>query len=203
MKAESPRVMRMLERAKHGDTMAIQNVMDFGWEKFGKGMAIKNFSHDPAEDMDDLKQIFQMAMLRAIPKLDARGNPIYHMAQRGWWAIQAHTHKKQGFAGQQSLNAVAYDDGNDDVMSRLEDPEASTEEIVVNQVYAEQVVAAVHSAELSSIARRTADAILSNEIGVPGEIGFNKKLAAYLDVSEQRASQGVQKLRAEMEGVLA
>lgn len=190
-----------LERAKAGSELSADFICRYVWEQFGKriwGL----FSNDTADDRDDLKQIYWMAVARALSIVDERGDPLYHLGQRGFWAVGAHIRRKEAMQRLLSLDAPKFnaelgEDSEITIGDALHDPNpySDVEGIVVNQLGSRQQVSMILNLELAPIAQRALDAIMSGQAGNPAEIGFNKNLAKQLGVSPQRASQAMQSLR--------
>lgn len=195
-----PRIMRQLERAKAGDmSHAAGIVCDYVWNEFGKKYVPRLFSYDSAEDQDDIQQVYMLGVLRFIPSIDHRGNPLFHLHKRGYFAVTAHTRKGVKMASQSYLNSDTAD--GEEPYFQVVDGRDSPEDLVVRQYGAVQQVALLKDADKSSIASRAMAAILAGETLDPREIGFNQSLAAALEVSAQRSSQSMQKLRAAAEEV--
>src|SRR5882672_5078166 len=77
------KVVAELERAKTGHSGAADFICRYVWETYG-GRIFGLFSNDVADDRDDLQQIFWLAVAGHLPKLDHRGDPVYHLGQRGF-----------------------------------------------------------------------------------------------------------------------
>jgi hypothetical protein len=198
---ETARMMATLELAKKGVESAKSEICAYVWERYG--FKVSNlFSYDVAEDREDIRQIFWLAVVEHIPKLDHRGNPIWHLAVRGFWQVGAHVRRKRVMVGLLSLDAPIQNGQETTHTSRLEmlpDYTKDVEGIVIRQIGSKQQVELMSRLEMPPTARRAFDAILSGEAGDPSEIGFNKSLAAALEVSPQRASQAMQALRGSVE----
>lgn len=190
------KVTNELDRAKVGSRVAADFICRYVWEQYG-GKIINLFSNDSSEDRDDLQQIYWLAVAEQIPKLDERGDPIYHLGQRGFWRVGAHIRRKRAMVHLLSLDAAIVDE--DESRTRgamLSDDRVDVEGIVVHQLGSQQQVEMILDIELAPIAQRALGAIMRGEAGDPAEIGFNKTLAKVLKVSPQRASQAMQSLRA-------
>lgn len=192
----SVRVNSELERAKEGHSLAIDFMCRYVWDTYGRRI-FSLFSNDVAEDRDDLQQIYWMAVVETIPKLDGRGDPVYHLGQRGFWRVGAHIRRKEAMGRLLSLDATISADEDESLTrgSKLEDERVDIEGLVVHQLGSAQQVEMILDIELAPIAQRALDAIMKGEAGDPSEIGFNKQLAGALGVSPQRASQAMQSLR--------
>jgi hypothetical protein len=186
-----------LDKAMNGVASSIDFVCQYVWDNYGTRI-FDLYSADRADDKDDLQQIFWMTVAKHIPKLDERGDLFYHLGQRGFWAVGAHIRRKESMVRLLSLDAPrrqADGDGDATIADSLRDPAVDVEGIVVNQLGSGQQVSMILNLQLAPIAERALDAIMSGQAGDPSEIGFNKKLAAELGVSPQRASQAMQSLR--------
>lgn len=190
-----------LGRAKEGCSSATDFICRYVWELYGYRIR-KLFSNDTIDDGDDLQQIFWIAVVAHIPKLDHRGDQIYHLGQRGFWRVGSYIRRKKAMDRILSLDAPYGEDEGMTLGQRHADPSSDTEGIVLRQLGGEQQVDMILNLELAPIAQRALDAIMSGEAGDPDEIGFNKNLAAVLKVSPQRASQAMKSLRSAVtEGV--
>lgn len=193
----SVKVNAELEQAKTGHSSAVDYICRYVWDQYGKRIW-DLFSNDSADDKDDLQQIYWMAVVKHLPKLDERGDPVYHLGQRGFWAVGAHIRRKEAMSKLLSLDAPRHRDGEDKDMTlgdSLRDPIADVEGIVVNQLGGNQQVDMILDLKLAPTAKRALGAIMAGKAGDPREKGFNKNLAGALGVSEQRASQAMQSLR--------
>lgn len=183
-----------LERAKRGDLVAREEITFYVWEKYGKRAVRKFFSGDLSEDRDDLQQVFHLGVAEAFAKVDHRGDPIYHLGMRGWWKVGAHVREARAFYRERSMDVPLYEGEGETAKDRLPDL-IDLEAVVISQVGTEQQVVLCQDAELGPTARRAMEAILNDEAGDPTEIGFNKRLASALGVSQQRGTQAMQALR--------
>lgn len=187
-----PEIMRHLENAKKtGDSRSMGIVCEYVWNEFGVKKVSRLFSYDVAEDEDDIRQTFMLGVIKHIPKIDDRGNPLYHLSVRGWYAVTYLTRKAAPLAGQASLNV---EEGEIQI-GQLRDNAVGPEDLVVQQIGSRQQVQAILESDISPTARRACDAILSGAAGDPTELGFNKTLAKELGVSPQRSSQSIGKIR--------
>lgn len=200
---ETAKVMALLEEAKAGVSAAQDFICRHVWEKYGYKIN-GYFSSDSAEDRDDLQQIFWLAVAEAIPKLDNRGNPVWHLAVRGTWKVGAHIRRRDKIAkARQLVSLDAPAKGAEEETwttgSRLRDEKQDVESFVVQQLGSLQQVELIGELGFSPTAQRALEVILSGEAGDPTEIGFNKNLAAVLGVSPQRASQAMTAIRSTVE----
>lgn len=195
---ESVKVMNELEQAKKGVSSSMDFICRFVWEKYGYKIS-RLFSNDVAEDREDLQQIFWMAVAEHIPHLDDRGNPVWHLAVRGFWRVGAHIRRKEKMAGLLSLDAPINDEEETSSRgARLRDDTVDVEGLIVQQLGDKQQVDFVLDLNLAPVARRALEAIMSG-VADPTEMGFNKTLAQKIGVSPQRASQAMQLLRGSVE----
>jgi hypothetical protein len=186
--------MATLERAKAGDQRAREDIVMYVWEKYGGKIAYL-YSPDPADEREDLHQIFLMGVTDALAKVDHRGNPIWHLAVRGNWAVSRHIRTAKEKARERSLDYEAFEGEGETAVAQLRDESVDVEGLVLSQIGTGQQVSLIMGANLSPTARRAMEAILNDEAGDPVELGFNKRLADALEVSPQRASQAMESLR--------
>jgi len=192
--AEQRRCMCLLHAAKDGDEMAYEYLTAAIVEHYGY-MIRGYYSCDPAYDMDDLMSEFRRAVWQAIDRVDERGNPIFHLAWRGAYAVKSmlsamkqHRYGTEAWArdygAERSIGTLPQD--WDLVDTREEnDPQYVVqvrEERDETRRHAYYVVA---NARLTTKQERVLDWMLGH---LDTEEGANQLLARDLGVSEQAAS---------------
>lgn len=106
---ERRRCMLLLKQAKKGELEAVEQLVQRLSGHFS--YMIKPYrSPDPAYDSDDLQQHFQLGILQAIPKVDDRGDPLFHLAWRGQRAVSSllatWKTRRQGQDGERSIGCI-------------------------------------------------------------------------------------------------
>lgn len=180
--------LRLLQAARQGDDGAHEQLVRVLAKHFGY-MVHRFYSSDPSAGQDDLHQEFMLGIWRAVEHVDERGDPLYHLAQRGWWAMAAYAtalrRRRNGANGDVSVGTlpVGYD---------LPDPDLHTDPEYVVELLESRDEARTHVAYV-----RARVALLPREAQTlewmlhdndPFEKGANKRLADRLGVSPQRAS---------------
>lgn len=197
-KAKHPiKVWMELDQAMNGRSHSADFICRYVWEQYGARIC-ELYSNDRADSKDDLRQIFWMAVARHIPKLNEKGDLLYHLGQRGFWAVGAHIRRKEAMSRLLSLDAPRgsqNEEGDTTILDSLPDHRTDVEGLVVHQLGSSQQVDMILNLRLAPIAQRALDAIMSGQAGEPTEVGFNKSLAKALGVSPQRASQAMNSLR--------
>lgn len=184
-----------IAEAKAGSERAAADLITYAWNEWGVHMCRFLFSYDIAEDEDDLRQIFMLGAFQAIPHLDERGDPMHHLAKRGWWAVRSNNRRGLKWRDTKSLDV---EEGPDQVSS-VPDTQEDMEEIVIRQMGAMQTAHAIRDLPMAPIGERIIDAVLEGKAGDPTEIGFGRRLSAAINVSPQRASQGMNTIRKAVE----
>src|SRR5688572_14766028 len=77
-----------LAAAQAGDEQATRDVAVYVFNRFKPRLRQFYDPLDPAVSMEDLEMTFFEGILRAIPRADGRGDDLYHIGQRGVWAVQ-------------------------------------------------------------------------------------------------------------------
>lgn len=146
------------------------------------------FAQDRSLDHDDLEQVFFLGILEGVEKVDERGNPLFHLSQRGLWRVKSTVKASQlrGMTVTQDLGDVRE--------SRLRENTDDHADLVINRVSADQMLIGV-APHLSDRARDAFMMMINGDLGDPAEPGLNKRLAEAMKVSEQRASQIMAKVR--------
>lgn len=202
MRSTDPEWMdRLLCKAQQGDEEAKRRYSIVVYEHY-EGRIKRIFSKDPSIDLDDLRSTFYLGILKAIPKLDGRGSDLYHAGQRGMWAVQSEIKAVQRTMRQRAMH-VSWDEPTADGLSlaeRYQDREVETvQEHAIEALSNEETVKIFADVDLKPRERQAIEAILSGEAGDPREGGFNKRLAAAMDVCPQRASQVMASMRKTLE----
>jgi hypothetical protein len=196
------RALALVARAQSGDEDARREVALYVYDKYVHRIR-DLYSVDPAVCEDDIKTTFFEAIFDAVMRLDERGNPIYHAGQRGVWACRSLV---RSLNREMRRRALPQRDGADlawDELPGAEIVDEAAEDFVLRveceAEARERVVRMFAAAPLRPRVREAAEAIIAGRAGDPRDLGFNQRLAAALDVSEQRASQVVSQLRVAME----
>lgn len=187
--------MKALRLAQAGDDEAKRQVALHVYDRYSYRIQ-RLYTLDPAISHEDMLATFFEGILRAIPELDARGNPLYFAGQRGVWAVQSEVRAVAATMERRSLRG--FDDHQEDGLSLSEriadrcEPELS--DMVISTMEADDAVRIVTGVALSARARQAARLVLDGAVD-PDEPGFNRSLARTMGVSPQRASQVVAELR--------
>lgn len=193
---ERTSVEALLERAKAGDGDAQRQVAVHTFNQY-RGKIAKLYTQDPAVSLEDLEMVFFEAIFAYIPKLDHRGNPLFHLAQRGRWAAQSEVRSVNIRMRNRARLTGTDDDGHPmDPLDVADRTEHDFREIICDAEDADRVVRIVANANLRPRQREAMDLILSGEVGEPGDPGFNQTLAKRMDISPQRTSQIMGQLEA-------
>lgn len=138
--------------------------------------------------------------MRAVPIVDQRGNPLYHIGQRGMWAVQSELRQiRRQLKGRAFIRHETTVDGDQltDWTERVTDRTAGDfREVVHDTTDAQEQVHIVANTSLAPRTRQALSLIMSGAAGDPTESGFNLRLAQVMGVSPQRASQVMADLEA-------
>lgn len=192
---ERRRCMWLLRRAKQGDVFAYEKVTDEIAHHFY--YMIRGYSSvDPSYDYDDLKQRFKIGIWQAIPKVDDRGDPLYHLAWRGQRSVCSMLavikRRRNGtdkwvedYGEERSIGVIP--EGFD-----LPDPDPASDPSYVVQLEEERdeahrrIVRVMAAVRLTDRQQEVVDWMLADRD--PQALGANQRLATHLGVSEQAAS---------------
>ena len=179
--------MACLIKAQAGDYGARTDVALYVFDKW-KYRAHALFAADRSLDHDDLEQVFFLGILEGVPKADERGNPLFHLSQRGLWRVKSTVKASQlrGMTINEDLSEVRE--------GRLHEKSEDHADLVINWVAADQMLINV-APHLSDRAKDAFMLLINGDLGDPAEPGLNKRLAEAMQVSEQRASQIMNKVR--------
>ena len=147
--------------------------------------------------LDDLQQVFFEGIHNGVLRADERGNPLFHIGQRGIWAALTAIKKAKQVSDRRTAvpSAVEETERPVDEMDLLPSSGTDYREIVHERLDARRVIRVVANAPLRSSTRKAMEAMLSGDAGDLLEIGANRRLATALGVSPQRASQLMADLR--------
>lgn len=198
------RMLGLIKKAQAGDEDAHREVAIYCFDRYS--YRLNNLhSSDPAISMEDLRVTFFEGIWDGVMKADHRGNPLYHIGQRGMWRVKSEIRAIQQVMKKRSMALIGHENWEegmwgDSTRPVIEpvDPAPDFREIVVSRVHADATVRILAHADLKPRTREAFDVILSGAAGDPEEPGFNRRLAGQLGVSPQRASQLVQDLRSEL-----
>lgn len=199
MPSELKSPMRLLYDAQRGDEAARDKIVAHVFEKY-RGRVARTYKsrRDPALSLEDMEQVFQEGIFNSIEAVDHRGDPIYHLGQRGVWAVLSALRKAD--AENEGVVRKWQRPGQEDEPA-LEPvcPRRAFTDAVHERVDAQEAIRVVVDAPLRSTTRRCLEILLSGRIGDPTEPGANRRMAEELGVSPQRASQIFKNLRDEFE----
>lgn len=189
--------LALLQRARKGDAGAEKAVAVHCYDHFLprlRRLASKNA--DVAMSLEDMEQAFFEGCWRAVLVADDRGDPLYHIGQRGIWAVQSLMRSVRRVTRAQAGVWAGMNDERRDPVANAPDPRAPDAfSRVEDALVARQRVHVLVTAPLKPRLRQAVDAILSGAAGDPDEIGFNARLAVAMGVSPQRTSQVMAELR--------
>lgn len=191
---ERRRFMYLLEQAKDGDDRACELLSDGISKEFSR-LIYGLYSIDPAFDQDDLMAEFKLGIWQSIPKVEYRGDPLFHLAWRGYMAVKSlvnvikrrrlGTDKWIDEFGERSIGTIP--EGWD-----IPDPSEDTDPVI--QLVSDETQSEAESnlkdiiiiACLSQRQKATLDLLLIDPD--LNELGVNQRIAFHLGVSEQAAS---------------
>jgi hypothetical protein len=190
-------VLAMAEAARGGDEearseLALYVYNEFMWRLVDR---LSKPDVDPAVCMEDLKSTFFEGILKAIDKVDHRGNPAYFIAQCGIWLVLSELKAVQKLADHRG--SLPSQEGVDPWQQVVDHGSDSAYDRVLDKIAAEQVAERVVMRVECDLGPRHQEAvglILEHSLD-PGEIGFNKRLAELAGVSPQRMSQVLEDVR--------
>lgn len=187
-------MLGLVARAQGGDEDAHREVAVFCFNKYRHRLKKLYDPIDPAIGMEDLEMTFFEGIMQAVLIADHRGDPLYHIGQRGFWNVQSEIRAvKRVMARRQHL--VREHETDLDPLDQVPDDTGDFREIVHDQLEACGMVTIIANADLKDRTRQAAGLIMSGRCGDPRENGFNQRLARQLEVSPQRASQIMADLR--------
>lgn len=189
-------MLALVSRAQQGDADAHRTVALHAFNKY-KHRVEWLYSRDPAIGIDDLLMTFFEGIMKAVEKLDDRGDPIYHLGQRGVWAVTSELRAIKASMKHRALKPLVYADGEEaDPMADYVDPvEVPGSDMVIERMSAEGRVRIIANASLRPRERQALEVIATGAVD-PASIGFNKDLADQMGVSPQRTSQVMADLEA-------
>ena len=190
------RALALLARAQEGDPRAQREVALHCFNRFLprlRRLATRNA--DPAMSVEDLEMVFFEGCMAGALVADHRGDPLYHIGQRGIWAAQSALRTARRITRQQASVWAGMADGADPVAAVPDPAAADSYERCEDAIVAAQRVEVLTTAPLKPRLREAVTAIMDGSAGDPREMGFNARLATCLRVSPQRASQVVAELR--------
>lgn len=188
-------MMTRLELAKGGDQQAKREVVEYVFRTYRRRCE-RFYTIDPAIGRDDIEAAFMEGIIEGLAIIDERGDPLYHLGQRGWWAVSSlvraakcRTDKRVWPRGPRFEDA----EGEWSVEHQADPSVPDVREVVVERADAATLVRIVANASLSSKEREIMDLVLSGEVD-PDEEGFGRVVAERLGISPQRVSQLMAKL---------
>lgn len=185
----------LLQKAQQGDEDAHGQVALYVFNKY-KDRVKRFFSEDPALSKEDIEVTFFEGIFRHVPLADGRGDDFYHIGQRGVWAVQSEIRAVAAQMGHRVW--LRTPDGESEDPADQLDPASDFQDVVIAREDDRAVARIITGASLKVRSRQLVDAILDDPALDPREPGFNKAVAEKLGVSQQRASQIMGELRAEL-----
>lgn len=193
--AERQQCMTLLKAAQAGDDTAFEPLTKLIVHHF-KYMIIGYRSADPAYDFDDLLVQFQLGVWQSIWRVDHRGDPLFHLAERGRWAVSSMlTQIKQrrygtaewerDFGEPRSIGCIP--EGWDPPDPRPENDPQYVVEVRESRDEAKRRVTTILS-QVDLVGRDAEVLAWMIDDPEPDAKGANQRLAGCLGVSEQRAS---------------
>lgn len=214
-KDQTGKCMRLLVQAKRGDEGSHRALVEIVSKEY-RGMIAQFYTNDPMMGREDIFQEFYWGIWRAVDKVDHRGDPIFHLAQRGQWAVKsvvaAVNRRRHGTAAKEGgVSVVSLDTPRDDQQPSWEPSEESYEERVCEVIEllhrrrdARRRVQLLYAARLRPSHINALNKIMEHNIDLT-QLGARRQLAKALGVSGQRVSVIMKQIEAivEMEGVAA
>jgi len=189
--------LALIQRAQEGDEDAHRQVAIFVFEKY-RGRLRPLYSQDPAVSLEDMEMTFFEGIWAHVLKADHRGDPLYHIGQRGYWRVQSEVRAAKSLMSKRQP-PVVFDGFDEDDHPRwietIADPSEDAREVLFRHDEATHRVRAIFDAPISIRAREAVERALSGEAGDPTEPGFNQRLARAMNLSPQRVSQLFNELR--------
>ena len=172
-----PEMLAKLCSAQLGDEDAQREVAVYVWTNF-KSRIRDLYSKDPSLCKDDLEQVFFLgiskAVMRAKPWL---GNPFEYIAWIGRNNVLSLIRASKATKNQPLEDFHVADDKTD------------FSDVVIERMYAEHAVQVLATVDLTPAAKELARLLITGVVGDPTESGFNRRVAAEMKVTPQRASQ--------------
>jgi len=203
-KGQRSECMRLLSHAKRGDEFARQKLVDAVSQCY-RGMVRRFYSHDPILGREDINSEFYWGIWRGVDEVDHRGDPIFHLAQRGLWSVKSlvsqvnrrrhGTIEKEGGISVVSLDSVRSEHGDEQPpeWEPIDDSVASDPQGVVEiherrTEARERVIHVLVNASLAPRHEEILQILLSGDVDLQERLS-RKELANKLGVSGQRVSQ--------------
>lgn len=203
--------MRLLEQARKGDERAHRKLVETVCDNYII-MVRHHYTVDPILDWDDIKHEFFWGVWRAVARVDHRGDPIFHLAQRGEWAVRslvtAANRKRHGTSAKEGgISVVSLDEPTTEGerpwrepadLSLHSDPQTVVEIHEDRDEAFERVLKIVVHADLRPQEHDVLHRLLTGDLDL-SEKGTGCKLAEDLGVSGQRVSQILKRMRQQFE----
>jgi hypothetical protein len=187
--------------AQRGDREAQARVALFCYNKYLPRLRrLMSKNDDVAMGLEDGEIAFFEGCMRAVVIADGRGDDLYHIGQRGIWAVQSELRAVRKISKTQAgkwahFRGDGEGDEAADPVARIPDEGAlEAYDRVDDMLAARQRIEVLTTAPLKGRLRQAVDFIMSDEAD-PRETGFNARLAVHMGVSPQRASQVMSELR--------
>lgn len=194
--AEERRILALIPAAKNQDQYARETIVRFVYKQFLKRVS-GLYSFDAAVCRDDINAEFMRGIYAHLDKVDDRGDPLYHLGQRGVWAAMSLCRAAQRMKENVLIVSGHYMESLDATPDMVHVPcakEDFTEILVRRDEAHSRVVSLVANTSITGTPRRLIELILAGEVD-PTELGFVKEAAGKLGVSAQRVSQCMQQIR--------
>lgn len=192
--------LALIRRAQKGDADARRAVALYVFERY-KGRVKRLYNQDPAVSLEDMEHTFFEGIWEYTPKADRRGDPLYHIGQRGYWRVQSEVRSAHALMKQRTkalVGAHGWDErmwGEGDGIDQHPDPAEDFSEVLFRNDEARQRLQLIFDAPISLRAREAVERALAGQAGDPSEPGFNQRLAQAMGLSPQRISQLFNELR--------
>lgn len=190
------RMIAVLARAQRGDHAARCEVVGYVFDRW-LGRVARFYHEDPALGKDDIQSDFYEGIWHGVDRADERGNPLYHLGQRGVWHVQStiRATRRARHGGETQGYSMVSLEGGEEGMQVASDEDLC--EVIVSSGSARQrVLRVIAHAQLGDTPRRLLALMLEHD---PTEKGFNQRAGQMLGVSAQRASQAMAEIRREFE----
>lgn len=198
-KGQHGECMCLLVQAKRGDEGAHRRLVDIVATTYA-GMIRRFYTSDPILGDEDLKSEFYWGIWRAVAAVDERGDPIFHLAQRGQWVVKSlitsvnrrrhGTSEKEGGISVVSLDFNGAEGGwVEPADESIESDPLAVVEINEDRNEAhERVLHILVNADLAPRHKEIVQMLLAGDVDL-GERLARKEIASKLGVSGQRVTQ--------------
>lgn len=193
MKTEHESMLARLDEAQSGDEEAKREVAVYCFNRY-RGRIAKFDSADPSDSFEDVQQVFFEALITGIDKDKGIGDRLYYVGQYGVWAVRSYVRAMARKMEERDRFFNETEDGEPDPIEQIPSLDLDFTEVVVHQEEVKERVALL-KANLTPTAHRLVDLILSDDEIDVTQKGWQAEAADKLDISPQRVSQVLGKLR--------